>query len=396
MTRTTDTDLITAGRNPSASFGMVNPPVCRASTILYPDLAAFEEGKSHQPGKLSYGRYGTPTTHALEAAVTKLHGGDRTLLFPSGLAAISGTLSALLAPGDHILLSDSVYGPVRRFAASHLARLGIQSEFFDPLARSLAPLLRPNTRCVYLEAPGSLTFEMHDVEALVHSVRSKAPEAWVVFDNTWSTPLFYRPLEHGADIVIEAATKYLGGHSDVMMGTATVNERASPIIEPVYRQFGWCVGADDAYAILRGLRTLAPRMRAHENNALRIARWLQARPEVSLVMHPALPEDPGHALWSSHWNGASGLFGCVMRPVPETAWQSFFEGLNHFGLGGSWGGYESLLFPDDPGKHRSAGGWNHEGRYLRVHAGLEDAEDLLDDLEHAFKRMSLAASIGES
>lgn len=390
MSALTDTELIDAGRNPAAAFGMVNPPVCRASTILYGDLAEFEDGKAHRPGKLSYGRYGTPTTLALQEAVTQLHRGHDTLLFPSGLASIAGTLSALLVPGDHILMTDSVYGPVRRLVNGHLAAMGISCSFFDPRATSLASLLRPTTRCLYLEAPGSLTFEIQDVEALVRSVRDAMPQVWIVFDNTWSTPVFYRPLEHGIDVAIEAATKYIGGHSDVMMGTATTNAHAWQKIEPIYRQFGWCVGPDDAYAVLRGLRTLGPRMRTHHGNGLQLANWLNNRPEVLQVMHPGLAQDPGHALWSSHWDGASGLFGCVLRPVGQGAWEAFFKGLRHFGLGGSWGGYESLLFPDDPAKHRSGGTSLREGRYLRVHAGLEDVNDLISDLEAAFARMANA------
>lgn len=390
MKRFSNTELVTAGRDSQASFGMVNPPVCRASTILYPDLPAFEEGKAHLPGKLSYGRFGTPTTLALERAMSELARGHASLLYPSGLAAISGTLSALLAPRDHLLMIDTVYAPARRFASQHLARMGVQTEFFAPSEKDLAARLRPDTRVVFLEAPGSLTFELPDVPALVRRVRSVAPEATVVFDNTWSSPVLFRPLEHGADVVIEAATKYVCGHSDVMMGVATAQAATHARIEPTYRQFGWCVGADDAYTVMRGLRTLGTRMRQHGESSLQLARWLQSRPEIQRVLHPGLPEHPDHAVWLRDWNGASGLFGCVLHPVDDAAWTAFFDGLTHFGLGGSWGGYESLLFPDDPARHRTATSWPATGRYLRVHAGLEDVEDLIQDLLAAFGRMHTA------
>lgn len=390
MSGPTDTDLVAAGRDPAASFGMVNPPVCRASTILYPDLAAFEAGKAHRPGQLTYGRYGTPTTLALESALTELEGGDATLLYPSGLAAISGTLSALLVPGDRLAMIDTVYAPARRFATQQLARIGVACSFFAPSLEGLRACLNADTHVVYLEAPGSLTFELPDVPALVGVVRELAPQATIVFDNTWSTPLLYRPLAHGVDVVIEAATKYLGGHSDVMMGTATAKAAAHARIEPVYRQFGWCVGADDAYTVLRGLRTLGPRLRQHGETGLRVARWLAARPEVARVLHPGLPGHADHAIWQRDWAGASGLFGVVLRPVSEPAWRGFFAGLQHFGLGGSWGGYESLLFPDDPNRHRSAVAWHEPGHYLRVHAGLEDADDLINDLAAAFARLHAA------
>ena len=390
MKHPNDSQLVAAGRDPQASFGMVNPPVCRASTILYPDLAAFESGKAHVQGQLTYGRYGTPTTLALERAMSEIARGDGSLLYPSGLAAISGTLSALLAPGDHLLMIDTVYAPARRFATQHLVRTGVQTEFFAPDEASLAARLRSDTRVVYLEAPGSLTFELPDVPALVRRVRSVAPQAAVVFDNTWSTPVLFRPLEHGVDVVVEAATKYLCGHSDVMMGIATAHAPTHARIEPTYRQFGWCVGADDAYAVLRGLRTLGPRLRQHGATSLRLARWLQTRPEVQSVLHPGLDNHPDHAMWQRDWDGASGLFGCVLCPVDDAVWRAFFDGLAHFGLGGSWGGYESLLFPDDPARHRSATAWPATGRYLRIHAGLEEADDLIHDLHAAFARMDAA------
>ncbi len=393
MTGPCDTDFIAAGRNPPAFFGMVNPPVCRASTILYPHLAAFEAGKTHAPGQLTYGRYGTPTTLALEEAMTGLARGHGSLLYPSGLAAISGTLSALLAPGDHLAMIDTAYAPARRFAATHLGRIGVRCDFFAATPAGLRGCLRGDTRVVYLEAPGSLTFEVPDMRALVSAVREQSPGAVIVFDNTWSTPMLFRPLEHGADVVVEAATKYLCGHSDVMMGIATASAAAHARLEPVYRQFGWCVGADDAYAVLRGLRTLGPRLRQHGQTGLELARWLALRPQVERVLHPGLPDHPDHAVWLRDWSGASGLFGIVLRPVAQRAWEAFFDGLAHFGLGGSWGGYESLLFPDDPSRHRSAGAWRTGGRYLRVHAGLEDPRDLIEDLAKAFARMQAAAAL---
>jgi cystathionine beta-lyase len=382
-----DTLLTTSGRDPDANFGIINPPVYHASTILYPTLDALEaSAQNRQPGKVYYGRYGTPTMFALEEAVMALDGAYRSIPVGSGMAAIACALSAFVKAGDHILVADTVYGPTRRYCDTVLQRFGVSTTYYDPLiGAQVAGLVQPNTRLIFLEAPGSLTFEMMDVPAVV-AVARKAGLVTII-DNTWATPLFYRPLALGVDVSVMAATKYIGGHSDLMMGLLSVTEEAYKPVKQMVNDFGCCSGPDDCYLALRGLRTLGVRLPRHQATGLMLARWLDAQPEVARVLHPGLPGDPGHALWKRDFKGASGLFSYVLKPVSRAALAAMLDGMKLFGMGYSWGGFESLMLPAHPEGIRTARPWTEKGILLRVHAGLEDPADLIADLEAGFARL---------
>ncbi|RME98141.1 MAG: cystathionine beta-lyase, partial [Alphaproteobacteria bacterium] len=306
----TETRLTHLGRDPEHHFGFVNLPVYRGSTILYPSVEAIEK----KDLQYTYGRRGTPLVRALEEAVTELEKGHRSVLAPSGLNAIACTLLGLLKAGDHILVTDSVYQPARKICDGLLKRLGIETEYYDPRAGgTIADRLRDNTRLIYTETPGSQTFEMQDLPAI--SAVAQGRDIFVVADNTWATPLYCNPLELGADVVIHAGTKYFGGHSDANLGSITANERAYPLIKAAHGDMGVCPGPEDVFLCLRGLRTLAVRLARHNEAALEMARWLKGRAEVARVLHPALEDDPGHALWQRDFRGASGLFSVVLNPV---------------------------------------------------------------------------------
>ena len=384
-----DTKLAHAGRHPERFEGAVNPPVFHASTILSHSLAEWERKKADRAQELPgtyYGRIGTPTTAALEEAVAALEGGHRTVLVPSGLAACAVALLASVSQGDHVLITDNVYGPTRNFALRFLKRFGVEATFFDPLVGAgIAGLMRPNTRAVFVESPGSLSFEVQDVPAIAAAARTHG--AMVLMDNTWATPLYFKPLAHGVDLSIQAATKYLVGHSDALLGTITATKEAWPRLKSVHYELGQTVGPDDANLTSRGLRTLAVRLARHWETGVRLAEWIARQPEVERVLHPALPSDPGHALWKRDFAGASGLFGVVLKPVGERAYAALVDGLELFGIGASWGGYESLVMPMSPGDTRSATKWPHPGPCVRFHAGLEHPDDLIADLETGFGRL---------
>jgi cystathionine beta-lyase len=383
-----ETKLVTAGRDPAANHGFVNPPVYHASTVLYPNAEDFVAHRA----RYQYGRRGTPTTEALEVALQELEGPQcaGVSLLPSGLAAISTALLAVVRAGDHVLVTDSAYGPARTFCEQILTRLGVTTTFYDPLiGAAITELLRPNTRVVYLEAPGSLSFEMQDVGAIAKAAHAKG--ALVLMDNTWATPLYFRPLDHGVDLVIQAGTKYIGGHSDVMLGTVSANAATVADLKTTVRQTGLCEGPDDVYLGLRGLRTLAVRLDRHYKSGLAVARWLEQRPEVLRVLHPALPSHPGHAIWKRDFTGASGLFSMVLKPVPKKAAYAFVDTLELFGIGASWGGYESLAIPFDCTSVRTATRWEPGGPTVRFHIGIEAVEDLLADLERGFAALALVA-----
>jgi cystathionine beta-lyase len=383
-----DTILTHAGNRPRDNAGVVNPPVYHASTILFPTVAALREANASraQFSMVTYGRQGTPTTIAFEEAVAGLEGADRALALPSGLAAIAVSLMAFLKAGDHLLMVDTVYGPVRTLCKRLLADFGIETTYYDPaIGERIDGLIRPETKVVYLEAPGSLTFEMQDVPAIAAAARARG--ATVMMDNTWATPLFFKPLQHGVDVVIEAATKYLSGHSDVMMGVVAADLDRLLRIKTAAHMMGHAAAPDDCYLALRGLRTLSVRLERHQRTGLALARWLQARPEVERVLHPALPQDPGHRLWKRDFAGATGLFGVVLKPCAPGALEAMLDGMALFGMGYSWGGYESLILPVDPKALRSATPWRETGPVLRLHAGLEDIEDLIADLERGFVRL---------
>lgn len=381
------TEVTLLGRDPDSHFGIVNPPVYRASTILYPTVGALRRNETR--GNVQYGRYGTPTNFALEEAVTTLEGGHATFAVGSGKTAITATLLALLEAGDHILITDSVYGPTRGFASGMLTRLGIEVEYYDPAAgAAIEERIRPNTKAIFLESPGSWTFEVQDVPAIV--TVAKARGIVTIIDNTWATPLYFRPLALGVDISIHAATKYIGGHSDLMMGTITLTEAMDRRLRARIRETSTASSPDDCALALRGLRTLDVRLERHQRSALRLAQWLQTVPEVSRVIHPALPDDPGHALWQRDFTGATGLFAFVIEPRPEAALAAMLDGLALFGMGYSWGGYESLLIPIEPETLRSATSWTEPGQAMRIHVGLEDPDDLIADLDAGFARLRAA------
>jgi len=379
-----DTVITHAGRHPDKHFGVVNTPVFHASTILNPTVADYKKPKGRRDPR--YGRRGTPTTFTLEDAVSELEGAYGATVMPSGLAAVTVAVQSFLKTGDHMLMVDCVYAPARRLATAMLPRYGIETTFFDPaIGAGIAELIRDNTKVVYLESPGSQTFDMQDVPAIAEAAHARG--AKVLIDNTWATPLFFKPFEHGVDVSIHAATKYIVGHSDVMMGIVTTTEECFDTVRNFSEMCGICAGPDDVYLTTRGLRTMGVRLRQHQETALAMARWLQTRPEVSRVLYPALPEDPGHEIWKRDYTGASGLFGVVLKPASDEAVARMLDGLELYGMGASWGGYESLILPADPSANRTATKWASEGPLLRIHAGLEDIDDLIEDLGAGLDRL---------
>lgn len=383
----TETVLAHSGRNPSANHGVVNPPVYHASTIVFPTLDELEAADRTPFEGTRYGRRGTPTTFALEEAVAALEGGYRSIAVPSGLSAITTTLLAFLKQGDHLLMVDTVYAPTRRFCDRVLAGFGIEVTYYDPLA-DIGPLIRSNTRVVFAESPGSLTYEVQDIAAVAAAAREAG--AVSVIDNTWSAGLFFKPLAHGIDISIQAATKYIVGHSDVMLGLITTTEETFLRVKRASAFLGVAVGPDDCYLALRGLRTLAPRLARHQATALKIAEWLQGRPEVKAVLYPALPTFPGRTLWKRDFTGANGLISIVLHEAPRSALAAMLDTLALFAMGYSWGGFESLIIPFDPKQSRTASLWTEPGPCLRLHCGLEDPNDLIRDLKTGFARLRSA------
>ena len=384
-----ETLLSVLGRDPAANHGVVNPPVYHASTILHESAAALKEATfgPREYGKTYYGRYGTPTTFPLQDSIAALEQGHRTYLFGSGKAAIVAALLAFVKSGDHVLMTDSAYGPTRSLASGLLKRMGVETTFYDPhIGAGIAELMQGNTSVVVGESPGSLTFEIQDFPALAEAAHERG--AVLIVDNTWASPLFCQPLALGADISIQACTKYIVGHSDAMLGSVTTTEAQVEPVRRIFEELGAAPGPDDCYLGLRGLRTLSVRLHRHQETGLALARWFQARPEVRRVLHPALEDDPGHALWKRDFSGASSLFGVVLEPVPEPAVDAFLDSLGLFGLGYSWGGYESLALPTYPWKLRDATRWDPAYPLLRIYAGLEDPDDLFADLELGFKQMA--------
>jgi cysteine-S-conjugate beta-lyase len=382
-----ETTLVTSGRDTEAQKGFVNPPVVHGSTVLYPTA---DDLHAHR-GEFQYGRHGTPTTKALQEALMALEGPQcaGVGLAPSGLSAITTTLLAVLNTGDHLLVCDNAYRPSRNFCNGLLSRYGVETTYFDPLiGAGIARLFKPNTKAVLVEAPGSQSFEMPEIPAIAAVAHARG--ALVIDDNTWATSLYHRSLDQGVDISMQAATKYVGGHSDIMFGTISANARAWPMISEAIRLLGVCAGPDDVFLALRGLRTLAVRLAQHHRSALEIARWLRTRPEVLRVLHPALESDPGHAIWKRDFTGASGLFSIVLKPAPQKAVDALLNAVKLFGMGYSWGGFESLIIPFDCAPYRTATKWEPGGPALRLHIGLENVDDLKADLERGFAAFNAA------
>ncbi len=379
------TQIVHLGRAPSEQHGFVNTPVYRGSTVLFPTLKELKARS--QP--FTYGRRATPTTRALEAALIALSGGAYAMLTSSGLAAVATALLAFAQSGDHILMVDTVYQPTRALCDGLLARMGIETEYYDPLVGAgIAKLFRPNTKLVFVESPGSQTFEVQDLPAL--SAAARARNIWVLADNTWASPLYAKPLALGADVVIEALTKYVVGHADAMAGAVIANTRAAKLLDAAKEALGTAQGSEETFLALRGLRTLDVRLERHMKSGIAMAQWLEGRREVAHVFHPALASHPQHTLWKRDFVGASGLFSVVLKNTSETALGHFLDDLKLFGMGYSWGGYESLVIPFNPTSYRTATKWTFAGHALRFHIGLEDIEDLKADLSAGFDRLNAA------
>jgi len=376
------TKLVTAGRDPPAQHGFVNTPIYRGSTVLYPNVETFLK----RAARYTYGTKGTPTTESLEVAWTELTGAAGTVLLGSGLAAISLALLSCMRAGDHLLVTDSVYRPTRNFCDTILKRFGVETTYYDPLlGADIAREFKSNTRAVFTEAPGSLSFEMQDIPAIAQTAHARG--AIVLMDNTWATPLFFSPHAHGVDLSIDAGTKYLSGASDLLLGLVSANERCWKDLRATFDSTAFCAGPEDVFLALRGLRSMRVRLMHQQESGLAVARWLAERPEVARVLHPALETDPGHAIWKRDFTGASSLFSIILKPMPDAAAHAFINALKLFGIGASWGGFESLAIPFDCTPFRAAGTWKPGGPAIRFHIGLEDLGDLIDDLERGFAAM---------
>ena len=384
--RSRTTKLVHSGSPSASEAGLLNPPVHRASTILYDRVEDYIGRHSRLYDGVIYGLYGTETNFALADAIASLEGGHRTVITSSGTSAISLSLAAFLRAGDHLLVIDTAYRSTRRFCDEVLAGYGVEVSYFPPaIGGDIASLMRPNTRMVFLETPGSLTFEMADIGAITSATRERG--IVTALDNTWATPMLFRPIEHGVDISIAAATKYLSGHSDVMLGAMTAaTEEVYRKLKDAAARWGNSASADDCYLVHRGLRTLDVRLERHQRAALELCAWFERQPEVVRLLYPALASDPGHEIWKRDFDGASGLFGVLLDPLSEHEMSAFFNGLELFRMGASWGGFESLMVPAWPRPVRSCSGVE-EGTLIRVHAGLESVGDLIGDLEAAFARL---------
>jgi len=379
-----ETLLASGGRDPESNFGIVNPPVYHASTVTRPTLAEYRNRDYTKD--IVYGRMGTPTQKALEEAVALVEGGDHAIAVSSGLASITIALSAFVQQGDHVLVTDSAYAPTRNFCNNVLAKYGVETTYYDPLiGGGIADLIQDNTKVVFTEAPGSQTFEVQDIPAIAEAAHARG--AVVINDNTWGTPLYFKSFARGIDVSVHAATKYIVGHSDAMLGVIVTTKAHYKTILDNFRFWGQHAAPDDCYLGLRGLRTMGVRLKQHQENATTVANWLKSRPEVSRVLYPALPDDPGHELWKRDFEGACGLFGVVLKDhFEDEQLARMLDRLELFAMGASWGGYESLILPAAP--LRTATTWDAEGSLLRLHVGLEHPDDLIADLEAGFARLT--------
>jgi cystathionine beta-lyase len=384
------TRLVAAGRRKEWMAGIVNPPVWRASTILFDTVADLRAASAAPNDGLYYGRRGTPTQWSLADALTGMEpGAAGTMLYPSGVAAVAGALLSVLAPGDELLMVDSAYEPTRAFCRNVLRPFGVTTRFYDPMAgASIAGLFSDKTKAIFLESPGSLTFEVQDVPAICAAARAR--DIVTLLDNTWATPLLFPAIGHGVDLSILACTKYIVGHSDAMLGSVTATPDHFERLRRTAQSLGQCVSPDDAFLASRGLRTLAVRLKAHGEGGLKVARWLEKQKQVARVLHPALPGSPGHDVWARDFSGASGLFTFILKGGDDAARAALIDGLEHFGIGFSWGGFESLALPVDPAPLRSATRWEADGPAVRLHIGLEDPDDLIADLARGLAHYPVA------
>ena len=380
------------GRAPQNFMGAVNTPVFRATTMLFPTVADLESAVRGEYEGVGYGLHGLPTVTDLQDAIAELEGGHAALAVPSGLTATTLPLLALANPGDHILVTDSVYGPTRRFCDLHMKRLGVEVSYYDPLlGADIARLFRPNTRIVFAESPGSLTFDVQDIPAIAEVAHAR--NALVVIDNSWATPLNFRAFDRGADVSVHAATKYIAGHSDTLLGLIVGSAATFPKLHRLWTDMGVTASSDDCFMGLRGLRTLAARLARQQASGIKVAEWLRTRPEVREVIHPALPGSRGHELWKRDFAGATSLFGIVLNPVAKERIDALLDGMRLFGMGWSWGGFESLLIPIYPERTRTASRWEAGGPMLRLYVGLEDPDDLIADLADGLARLGGQASL---
>ena len=389
------TRIVHAGRDPKEQGWMVNPPIYQSSTIVFPtlkDLIYAERGYSNndlvEPYELKYGRYGTQTNFALEKAIAEIDGGYNSFVTSSGAAAINTALIAFLKQGDHMLLVDNVYSPTRSFADKFLKKLGIETTYYDPkIGEDIKKLIKKNTKVIFLESPGSLSFEIQDVPAICKVAKKMG--VVTIIDNSWASGIYFKPLEHGVDVIVSALTKYINGHSDMMMGAITVQEKHFRVMYEAFRYMAVTATPFSSYMVQRGMRTTKIRMDHCFKSALELAQWLEARPEVEKVLYPALESDENHKLWKRDFTGAAGLFTIILdRKYSNESLARMVDKLHYYAMGYSWGGYESLILPIDPSGVRSITKWAYSNKTcLRINVGLEDIQDLKDDLEAGFKRL---------
>lgn len=376
------TKLVHLGRDTKEAKGFVNPPLYKGSTVLFPTVKSLTEGGYGY----WYGRKGSPTYESLEAALNELEHSDDTILTPSGLSAITTALLALLKTGDHLLVTDSVYQPTRNFCDTTLKALGIEVTYYDPrVAADIKDLIKENTKLIFLESPGSQSFEIQDIPAIVEAAQKAS--LLTLIDNTWATPLFLTPLTLGVDVSIHSGTKYFIGHADAMIGTVSSNGETAQKIRQMAYSLGLCAGPDDVQLALRGLRTLGVRLAHHERAAIEFASWLEERPEVECVLHPALPSHPDHDIFKRDFKGSSGLFTAILKPVEQKKIEAMLDGLELFAMGWSWGGYESLALPFNPASYRTATNWDYKGQAIRFHIGHENMDDLKADFTAGLERL---------